>query len=81
MIRYACIDCRKTFSLEWTQKGTCPDCGEQMRETGKAFKAPRKRNKRAWLIVGLLFAAGIRYHPWNMNTPHGRPTKLRDVPG
>lgn len=50
-----------------------------MRKTGAAFKAPRRRDLRAWKIVGLLLAAGILFHPWNMNTPHGRPTKLRDV--
>jgi hypothetical protein len=79
VVKYACCDCRKAFSLMWTQEGTCPDCGKQMLETGSAFKSPPKKNRTAWEIVRLLLEAGIRYYPGSIHGQYRRPGKLRDV--
>ena len=46
-----------------------------MVDAGKAFKAPRRRDKKAWAVVAELLRAGFQFHA------HGipRPTEARDV--
>jgi len=82
MAKLACLTCRKVFSSthRWERANkVCPQCGGRLRDAGSAFKAPKRGDKRAWKIVGMLLTAGILFYPYNLNTPHGRPTKLRDV--
>lgn len=42
--KYVCVPCRNAFKGVYK----CPDCGEEMRYMGKHWRAPRKKNVKAW---------------------------------
>lgn len=73
-IKYACLKCRKVFKKykfkqsadgNWHNidyKVVCPDCSSLMYETGSAFKAPAKKDKKSWGKLSILFKSGHKFH-------------------
>src|SRR5262249_45931802 len=61
---WVCFECRKSShnlpvpDSEKRKNRRCPDCGEQMRDMGIYFEAPRKQARKAWAILRLLAENG-----------------------
>ena len=72
---YACLDCKKVFKKhkyiqdkqgKWKPidyKVVCPQCGNEMYETGSAFKALTVSDIKAWEKLKPLFINGYKFHP------------------
>jgi len=47
---YVCFDCRLAFKKPryWNVERKCPACGKVMKDMGRDFKAPRRKDARAW---------------------------------
>jgi hypothetical protein len=45
---HVCFDCRLSFQRPYQTEQTCPKCKRPMVDLGRDFKAPRRRDKRAW---------------------------------
>jgi DNA-directed RNA polymerase subunit RPC12/RpoP len=61
---YVCFDCRKAWApgpLQEQDKRPCPDCGKPLIGLGLAFKPPKQRNRRAWLILEVAARGGNRF--------------------
>lgn len=91
MVAYACVECRKVFKKrKFTQDKSghwfpvdffdvkCPQCSELMYETGRAFKAPKSHNEKAWSKLKILFQSGYKFYP-NRGNPFEDelPTKIK----
>ena len=50
LIAHACFGCRKSFKVAPRPDflATCPNCGEQLREMGRSFKAPPVKDTEQW---------------------------------
>ena len=72
---YVCFECRKAWApaaertghrrrpaLTTQEEQNCPDCGKPLMGLGLAFKPPKQRNRRAWLIVETAARGGNRFH-------------------
>ncbi len=76
---YACFDCRKSFkrrllndvdeSRAESAAATCPDCGALTANMGKDFKAPPRKELKAWQHLRLLYSVGIAFHSCGCNGP------------
>ena len=74
-VGYACLECFKVFKKhKYTQdkqgnwqpidyKVVCPQCNSAMYETGKAFKAPKAKDLKAWARLKPLFESGYKFNP------------------
>lgn len=73
-IRQACFTCRKTFN----NTRSCPECGGDLYDVGKAFKAPRKENTREWRKVrNFVLGGGSYYEGGGTTLPDKRPELLK----
>ena len=60
----ACFECRKVFKKDLADpryQPKCPQCGRQMHDMGRFFRAPRHADKKQWLKVEMLHRAGIHF--------------------
>src|ERR671931_2492524 len=88
---FACFRCRKTFKrrpeFEWStppNKGEpvtflCPQCGVEMADMGRDFKAPKQINVKQWKKVEILYQHGFTYHSCGCCGPGLRPKELHEV--
>ncbi|WP_282204658.1 hypothetical protein [Kitasatospora fiedleri] len=61
-LHYACVRCRISFKRHHAAAGhACPECARPLRCAGHDFAAPRRRDRRAWSVVAVVLAAGLRY--------------------
>ncbi|WP_309051398.1 hypothetical protein [Streptomyces sp.] len=61
-MHYACVPCRVSFKrLPRAAGHPCPRCARPMVCAGRDFAAPRRRDRKAWSVVGVVLAAGLRY--------------------
>lgn len=51
-----CLDCR--FVCKASGSVACPRCGKLMLSMGKAFRPPKKGNKRQWKKIELMLGHG-----------------------
>jgi DNA-directed RNA polymerase subunit RPC12/RpoP len=80
-MHYACLACRKVFRLRHDErKFPCPECGGLMRAVGRDFKAPPRRDVKAWRLVKLLLLEDIRWHACGCDGPGPLPATLREIP-
>ncbi|MDP3815781.1 hypothetical protein [Pseudomonas sp.] len=58
-----CFKCRKSYKKPASKKPSkCPECGAQMTELSRKFKAPKKDDTAAWHVIEFVVNAGFRYH-------------------
>ncbi|WP_409178828.1 hypothetical protein [Brevibacillus fortis] len=86
---YACFPCRKVFKQtskyelteeEWNKiKHRCPQCGEEMKDMGHDFKAPKQADVKQWKKVEILYQHGFTYHSCGCGGPGYRPAQLNEV--
>jgi hypothetical protein len=61
-LHYACVSCRISFKRHPSPTGhACPRCTGPLRCAGHDFAAPRRSNRKAWSVVAVVLAAGLRY--------------------
>jgi hypothetical protein len=58
---------------------TCPNCGEQLRSTGRSFKAPPAKDIEQWAKVEALFDAGFRFNSYRSADGPPLPSRLSEV--
>jgi len=64
---HVCFSCRKSFKKPNTNKTRlCPDCGVEMVQLSRKFKAPKKEDVSSWEVVKLVVNAGFRYQSINI---------------
>lgn len=82
LIAHACFACRKSFKRAPLDdaKAICPQCGGQLHEMGRSFKAPKNNDNEQWLKVQALYAYGFRFFSYR-SYPHAPklPERLREV--
>lgn len=61
------------------ERVACPQCGEALQALGRDFKAPRRRDRRQWLKVELLWRFGYVY-AMGWSGPGERPQRLSEAP-
>jgi predicted RNA-binding Zn-ribbon protein involved in translation (DUF1610 family) len=55
-----CLPCRRSLKQSTGSTAPCPECGGELVNMGRDFKAPRRSNARQWRKLELLVAAGRR---------------------
>lgn len=58
---------------------SCPDCGLSMASMGLDFKAPPKKDKEAWDIIGLLHKEGFAFKGCGCDVGYSPPEKKSDL--
>jgi len=63
--KWACFDCRKSFTrvrpTTEPDKVLCPDCKEKAVDMGHLFEAPPKRDVRSWKVAEVLGKNQLKY--------------------
>lgn len=79
LVAHACFDCCISFKIEQRDgRAPCPNCGSELADMGRSFKAPKKSNKMQWRKVEKLWLAGIRFHT-NSQERFPWPKRWQDV--
>lgn len=61
-MHYVCLPCRRSFKGAWDKAvHKCPACAAPMIYAGHDFAAPRREDKKAWVAVAAVLAAGLCY--------------------
>lgn len=81
LIAHACFGCRKSFKVAPRPDflATCPNCGEQLREMGRSFKAPPVKDTEQWAKVQALYDAGFRFYSYRSVVGPPLPARLSEV--
>jgi len=81
LIAHACFGCRKSFKVAPRPDflATCPNCGEQLREMGRSFKAPPVKDTEQWAKVQALYDAGFRFYSYRSVDGPPLPARLSEV--
>jgi hypothetical protein len=81
LIAHACFDCRKSFKVAPRPDlaATCPNCGGQLHEMGRSFKAPPAKDTEQWAKVQALYAAGFRFFSYRSAEGPPLPDRLSEV--
>lgn len=59
---HACFTCSKSFRRPVSEEPRkCPDCGGLTVRLSRKFKAPKKDNANAWLVVKFVVDSGLVY--------------------
>ena len=76
---FACFSCRVSFKRS-AERGSkkCSNCGGELFNMGRAFKAPKRTNKEQWKKVEKLRRAGYGFPMTSTNAP-AYPEKLSEV--
>lgn len=80
LVQHACFACRKGYKVVPRDDGrpTCPNCGGEMHEMGRAFRAPKRKDAEQWVKVQALYAHGFRFSRYG-GEYEPLPSRLRDV--
>lgn len=85
-MQFACFRCRKAFKQPVAhprrlpeEQHICPDCGGEMQEMGRYFRAPKRGDVEQWMKVQALAEAGFTFHSSYSNRVGNYPERLRDV--
>ena len=81
LIAHACFDCRKSFKVAPRPDvaAICPNCGGQLHEMGRSFKAPPAKDKEQWAKVHALYSAGFRFFSYRSALGPPLPERLSEV--
>lgn len=81
LIAHACFDCRKSFKVAPREdlSAVCPNCGGNIQEMGRSFKAPPAKDLEQWKKIKVLFAAGFRFSSYRSTLGPPLPDRLADV--
>lgn len=60
------------------QIATCPQCGGQMANMGRDFKAPKQTNVKAWKIIKGMYTTGYSFHTCGCSGPGYVPESPAD---
>lgn len=79
-VAHACFSCRKSFKIAPRQQSAkCPNCGGQLHQMGRSFKAPAIRDTEQWAKVEALYNAGFRFFSYRSFDCPPLPAKLSEV--
>ena len=71
-MQYACFDCHKSFKRAVLgDSATCPHCGEEAKEMGRNFRAPKRSDEDEWEKIRILYDGGVRF--WGAQSPNLGP--------
>jgi DNA-directed RNA polymerase subunit RPC12/RpoP len=80
LMQFACFECRKSFKRKLGRETyVCPQCGKEMREMGRQFKAPKLDDVKQWRNVEALVRGGITFHSQRLHSLRNMPKVLREV--
>ena len=81
LIAHACFDCRKSFKVAPRPDfaATCPNCGGQLHEMGRSFKAPPAKDTEQCAKVQALYSAGFRFFSYRSAIGPPLPDRLSEV--
>ena len=81
LIAHACFDCHKSFKVAPRLDCTaiCPNCGGQLHEMGRSFKAPPAKDAEQWAKVQALYNAGFRFFSYRNTSGPPLPLRLSEV--
>ena len=87
LMQHACFSCRKAFKqyIDFLPEvpprpaPVCPQCEGQMREMGRAFKAPKQDDVKQWRKVESLVSNDITFHSYGSHGYGRFPQVLREV--
>ena len=80
LIAHACFDCRKSFKLApRVEAARCPNCGGDLHEMGRSFRAPPAKDTEQWAKVRALYDAGFRFSSYRSQACTPLPARLSDV--
>jgi DNA-directed RNA polymerase subunit RPC12/RpoP len=80
LMQFACFECRKSFKRKLGRETyACPQCGKEMCEMGRQFKAPRLDDVKQWRKVEALVRGGITFHSQRLHSLRNMPKVLREV--
>ena len=80
-VAHACFDCRVSFRVKPRQgRASCPNCSGTLYEMGRAFKAPKKRQKDQWKKFQALYAYGFRFFSYDdLEDSVPLPERYKDI--
>ena len=80
LMQFACFECRKSFKRKLGREAyACPQCGKDMCEMGRQFKAPKLDDVKQWQKVEALVQGGITFHSQRLYSLRNMPKVLREV--
>ena len=86
LMQFACFDCRKAFKQPAAfpkripeERHICPQCGAEMVEMGRNFRAPKRDDLEQWKKVEALVRAGFSFHSVNSYRTGRYPERLSEV--
>jgi len=80
LVAHACFSCRKSFKVAPRQQSAkCPNCGDQLHQMGRSFKAPAIRDTEQWAKVEALYNAGFRFFSYRSYDCQPLPARLSEV--
>jgi predicted RNA-binding Zn-ribbon protein involved in translation (DUF1610 family) len=80
LMQFACFECRKSFKRKLGREHyACPQCGKEMCEMGRQFKAPALDDVKQWRKVKALVRGGITFHSQCLYSLRNMPKVLREL--
>ena len=80
LVAHACFDCRKSFKVAPRDEPVvCGNCGGELHQMGRSFKAPTAKDTEQWAKVQALYNAGFRFSSYRSNPCAPLPAKLSQV--
>lgn len=88
---WVCLDCQLAVKREdrWQNVTrndvaapvfACGNCAKPLERVGIDYKAPKRRDHKAWALLRALIAHGHRHHSGCCDGPGSYPQNLRDLP-
>ena len=80
LVAHACFDCRKSFKVAPRETPViCANCGGELHEMGRSFKAPAAKDTEQWAKVQAFYSAGVRFTSYRSHPCAPLPATLSDV--
>ena len=80
LVAHACFDCRKSFKVApRDERVVCGNCGGELHQMGRSFKAPQAKDLQQWAKVQALYNAGLRFSSYRSHSCVPLPDKLSQV--
>ncbi len=80
LVAHACFDCRKSFKVAPRDEPVvCANCGGELHQMGRSFKAPPAKDTEQWAKVQALYNAGFRFSSYRSHSCAPLPDKLSQV--
>jgi hypothetical protein len=80
LVAHACFDCCKSFKVAPRDESVvCANCGGELHQMGRSFKAPPVKDTEQWAKVRALYSAGFRFSSYRSHSCAPLPEKLSQV--